>query len=359
MRKFLLAVCISGFVLTVRGQSCTQLLNQAEDNYESGRLLAILKDPSNPSQPTFLKCLKEGGLSKEEEIRARKLLTKVYIFTDNEADAEFALIDLLKTDPEHILDPQADPAELFYLMQQFRTLPILRIGVRGGATSLTPNVVRQYSVTDTYTVYNGDTQAGGSLGFFVEALAERKLYKGFDALLGVQYRNSIFNAENINNVTNTVETNRQTYLRVPAGLRYTLWNMDRTKIILPYVFGGASYDFLLNANSEIARTGGVAYTRPSDEVDELIVKRQVNETNYSFYGGAGIKIRFKTHFFTVDARYDTSREYFYKSDNKWGGSKSTTFDATYVSDDITFNYILFSVGYTASIHVPRKLKDYR
>ncbi len=88
-------------------------------------------------------------LSKEEKIRARKLLTKVYIFLDEEAKAEIAMVGLLKADPEHNLDQQLDPKELFFLMDHFRTDPIFRIAIKVGVNSSIVNSFGTYSTTNS------------------------------------------------------------------------------------------------------------------------------------------------------------------------------------------------------------------
>src|SRR5690606_22162750 len=114
--------------------------------------------------------LENRQFSDEERVRALKLLTLVHIFSDQEALAEQSMIRLLRADPEHILDPLVDPAELFFLYQQFRTAPIFRIGVRGGMNATMPLVLAEYGTQNTgsYPVfYNGKT-ADGSRSFQVE-----------------------------------------------------------------------------------------------------------------------------------------------------------------------------------------------
>lgn len=350
------------------GQSCSQLLGRAEDAFIAGKLLDVKKNYEE-----FQRCLQlkgDGGLSKDEKIRARKLLTKVYIFTDDEAPAERELIGLLKEDPEHYLDPQTDPRELHYLMQQFRTAPIFRIGFRAGTNICDPFVIGEFSTANVTNpkFYNGKTAsgetetedftptAGYSPGFFGEILIERKLYKGLDGFLGPQFRSSTYNVEYfINESVDGAAANKQSYLRVPLGFRYTLWSGDRLKNFLPYVFAGASFDYLVSGTYVITRN---SYSLPSDE-DDLIDAGLVNQLNYSYFAGLGIKYRVKTHFVTLDVRYDISQRNYINADNRYVAQNSFTFDSAFAEDNVSLNLWSVALGFTYSVHKPVKLKEYR
>lgn len=367
MIKTLLALTCGVLVSAcVYGQTCTQRLNQAEDDYEAGRLLGI------PNQ--LMDCLITGQFTKEEEIRAKKLLTLVYIFTDQEAKAESAMIDLLKADPEHRLNPQVDPTELFYLYNQFRTKPIFRVSFKGGVNFSKPKVIRSYGTYNTglyESFYNGKTPDGKTsykindsttvsalsglgIGVYGEILLEREIGNGLELALGPQVRFSAYHVDSYLNQAdvNTTVTNNQVYIRAPMLLRYTLWSDDRDRKWLPYVYGGVSLDRLISAKyTEGSRRGGTSYTTTSGD---LIKAHQVNLWNYSLFCGIGAKIRMKTHFITLEARYDNSRMNYIKGSNRWSNPEST-FNLGYVESDLKLNFLSFSVGYTRSIYKPKKL----
>lgn len=365
IRHFLIFVC--GLILSIHvlAQTCTQKLNQAEDDYEAGRLLGI---PNHISD-----CLESGQFSKEESIRAKKLLTLVYIFSDQESRAETALVSLLREDPEHRLNPQVDPTEIFYLYNQFKTAPIFRVSFRGGVNSSSPQVMQAYGTPNTNlypNFYNGKTSDGKSsyqvndtteisgisglgVGFFGEILIEKYIKNGFELGFGPQIRFSSYNVDSYLNQPdlNTSTTNSQVYLRAPLMGKYTLWYDDRDREWLPYFFAGASLDYLLSAQyTEGSRRGGTAYTVTSSD---LIESGQVNRWNYSFFGGIGTKIRVQTHFITIEARYDNSRMNYINGGNRWNNLEST-FDLGYVESDLKLNFFSFSVGYTRSIYKPKK-----
>lgn len=349
-------------------QTATEILRLAEESYRTGNLTNIpglLRGP-----------LENRQFSEEERVRALKLLTLVHIFSDQEALAEQSLIRLLRADPEHILDPLVDPAELFFLYQQFRTAPIFRIGVRGGMNATMPLVLSEYGTQNTglYPVfYNGKTadgrrsfqvegeedprepEEGATLSMWGEIQFEKQLYKGLDGRFGVQVRNSIYNVEvfvNNSGLEVAPARNRQLAARAPLSVSYTLGHANRSQRLLPYVFAGGSLDFLLQAGySEARRVGGSGFTvTDSDFIAEGIV----NKWNLSYFGGLGLKIRNKTHFITLDARYDANVFQVMRADARWS-NPTYAFDLGLAESNILMRYISFSLGYTRSIHNPKKI----
>ncbi|MEQ8473161.1 MAG: outer membrane beta-barrel protein [Marinoscillum sp.] len=345
-------------------QTCTQRLKQAESDYEAGRLLGIPGQLDN--------CLKMGLFSKEEQVRARKLLTLVYIFTDQESKAEIAMIELLKADAEHRLDPQVDPAELYFLYDQFRTAPIFRIALRIGTNINNPSIIGDYGTFNVNThrnFYNGKTSdgedqytvdgetytanSGISLGLYAELMFEKEVKKGLEVIFGPQFRISSYNVDSYVNQpqVNTTAVNQQRYLRGPLSARYTFRSGDRDNRILPYVHAGASFDYLVSATTEGNRSGGLSKTLATDN---LLNTDQVRKINYSVFGGVGIKFRHKTNFITFEARYDQSLRNYIDGDNRHD-NQEFVFDFAYVEPATVLNLISFSAGYTFSIYNPKKL----
>ncbi|REE02119.1 outer membrane beta-barrel protein [Marinoscillum furvescens] len=372
MKPTYLAILIAALMMasiTTYGQSCTQRLNDAEDDYEAGRLSAI------PDK--IERCLESEQFSKEEAVRARRLLTLVYIFTDQEAKAEGALINLLKEDPEHRLNPQVDPAELFFLYDQFRTAPIFRIAFRAGINSSSPNIIERYGTFNLHThsnfhngkdregndsyVVEGDSSSndynslsGLGFGFQGEILFESHLGKGVELGIGPQLRLSQYNTDSYVNQPdlNSSLTNQQLNIRLPVLFRYTLNYDNRDQKWLPYVFLGGAFDYLLTAKyTEANRAGGTAYSISSSD---LIASNQVNQYNYSFFGGVGTKMRVGTHFLTFELRYDMSQLNYINGENRYQNDEST-FDLAFVEPDLSLNFLSVTLGYTLSVYQPKKL----
>jgi hypothetical protein len=188
-------VLLSTFFLSA--QTWTQKLLVAEQDYDAGRLVNIVDNITGG----FDKSLGDQGYTSEEKIRALKLITKVYIFLDNEPKADEYMIKLLKADKEHKLDAKVDPAELYDLYRKFRSQPIFRVGLRTGVNMSYPNIIRTFGTGNTGIVskiYNGDGEppvgasvnGGSGTGFFINAMAERYLDWGLEVGLGFEFRNS-------------------------------------------------------------------------------------------------------------------------------------------------------------------------
>ena len=371
MKKHLIAFVFSIASLTIFAQTssqCTRALDQAELAFEQGRLSDIISD-YDKSNSRFTLCLEQGVFTIEEEIRAYKLLTKAYLFQDDEKKAEEMFIKLLKVDKEHQLSPE-DPAELYLLKDKFNTEPILRIAVRGGANKSLPQVIQSFNTFQSgdkrYNESGNDTGLG--IGFWAEVIAERHLSKGIEVGAGLQYRIATYEIEGemIENDLNYVAKNTSNMLRVPVMVRYSL-NYDKkdddgNRIgILPYVFIGGSFDLTLGARYvDARRTGGTAFTLPAGS-DDLKAEDQVRTSNISIMGGIGSRFRVgrsEVDFFSLELRYDNSLLNYINPDNRWA-NEDLNYGIGHVEDDLTLNTISFSVGYTRSLYIPRKRKQYR
>lgn len=371
MKKHLIALILSISSVCAIAQSssqCARALSQAELAFEQGRLSDIINEYSD-DKSGFTRCLDNGVFSIEEEIRAYKLLTKAYLFQDNEEKAEEMFVKLLKVDKEHQLSPE-DPAELYLLKDKFKTEPILRVAVRGGVNKSLPKVLQEFNTfqsgTKRYNEKGNDT--GFGVGFWLEALAERHLTKGIEVAAGLQYRITTYEIEGelIANDLNYVAKNTSNMLRVPLLVRYSLnydkkdENGNRIKV-LPYAFLGGSFDLTLSAKYvDARRTGGTAYTLPAGS-DNLKSEGQVRSSNISIIAGIGSRFRVgrsEVDFFSLELRYDNSLLNYINPDNRWA-NEDLNYGVGHVEDDLTINTLSISFGYTRSLYIPRKRKQYR
>lgn len=352
-------------------QNCTQKLVQAERDYEAGRLAGI---PGSVSG-----CLSDpNGFSKEERIRAHRLLTLVYIFTDNEPEAERSLVNLLKADPEHLLDQATDPAELFYLYEQFQVDPIFRLGLRLGLNNSYPTIMESFATSNQLVgrkFYNGSedgadpnanlTDLQGTpfpIGFWGELTFEKYLGRNFEIVGGVQARISNYDVDNFFNnegerFFNFIR-NRQVYGRVPIYVRYT-YNYNRRTGAKPYAILGFSGDYLLSATySSASRSGGTPFTLNATQgEDDLKTFNQVNDLNISLTAGLGVKLPIQnTNALTFEFRYDNSLLNYINAENRYS-NQTVAFDLGHVEDNLTLNFVSFSIGYIYSIYNPKKKEE--
>jgi hypothetical protein len=349
--------------------TATQQLNKAEDDYEAGILIGI------PEQITG----RMAEFSNAERVRAKKLLTLVYIFSDEEEKAEKALVDLLKEEPEYRLDPKVDPAELYFLYSQFRTEPIFKLSFRLGANNSYPTILGEYGTYDINEgalFINGKTKSGavekdyanvfdtasltpdnGSLAvsMWAELMAEKHVGKGIELGGGLQFRTSKYVAEQFNNSSQSIEwTNTRAMLRTPFQIKYTYNYSNRDKKILPYAIAGLSYDYILSANVDVTSTIGIG---ASDNIDIKNGKepRQINVHNMSYYFGLGAKYRVNTHFLSVELRYELSPFNYIDGDYRLS-NQTSSFEMGYNEPDLKINMLSLSFAYTISVHNPVKKK---
>ncbi|MEQ9401942.1 MAG: outer membrane beta-barrel protein [Cyclobacteriaceae bacterium] len=364
---FIICIGLQSFAQTT---ACTRRLVLAEEAFDQGRLQDVL-DALGKEKKDARDCF--SNFTTEERIRAEKLLTKVYIFTDNVPEAESALIDLLHVDKEHQL-AKDDPSELHFLYSQFKTEPIFRVAARLSANKSMPVIIQPFNTFQGGSKkYNGADGAdtGLGIGFSGEILVERHIKNGIEVGIGAQYRIASYEVEG--NLLNDTEKqlfykvkNQSNMLRIPVLGRYN-FNYDkkdaeglRLKKMF-YVFGGASFDIVTSAKYiNTDRTGGTAFTL-NDNNDLTGEFDQVASTNASIFGGVGLRMRMgreQVDFLSFEIRYDNSLFNYIKSENRYA-NKSVNFDIGHVEDDLALNTISISVGYTRSIYKPSKRKQYR
>ena len=357
----------STFLVAQTSSQCARSLSEAELAFEQGRLSDILDDFSDKSKG-FGQCLENGVFNAEEEIRAYKLLTKAYLFQDNEKAAEEMFFELLKVDKEHQLAAE-DPAELHFLYSKYRTEPIIRIAFKFGFNKTFISTIQSFNTFQSgEKFYNEQGDGGLGIGQSFEFTAERHLGKGLEVGAGLQLRFATYeiDGEIIPEDLTYLAKNRSTMMRVPILFRYNYGYSAKDeggnrKKLIPYVFLGGSYDITLDATYvDTSRTGGTAFTLTTGN-GSLTNFNQVRMSNVSIFGGMGFKYRVGrslVDFFTLELRYDNSLFNYIDPENRWAND-DVRFGIGHVEDDLTINTLTISVGYTRSFYKPKKRKEYR
>ncbi len=353
--SFVLILLVAGYAAA---QSCTQRLNRAEDLFDAGRLLEV--------EVLISKCISDGSFSEGELVRARKLLTKVAIFTDNEPKAEEELVNLLIIDPVHELQPE-DPSEMTVLMNKFRTWPIYRIEVYAGGNMAFTGMAQSYSA---FTSDASEKEYGKDLGFVFGARITKHLryfVTGLEVGAGFEYRATGYSvvssprggdldlAPTDRNPFETNLTNSQVALRLPLFARYN-FNYGVNAKFTPYVFAGVTVDYYLAAEySEASRSGGTSVTISDSPDNDLKAFNQINDLNTSLILGGGAKFRAgKGNFFFVEARFDKGLALYNVPEERYANQKING-DLMFVEDDVFLNFIGINFGYVKSIFKPEKL----
>ena len=356
MIKVWIAIGLGGCLLLPNmafAQSCTQRLNQAEDDFEAGNLRKIPHDLNAGD------CFKsrQGSFSKEEKVKAYRLLVLVHIFSDNNIEAEKAVVKLLRADPEHPISAE-DPREFIYLMDKYRTTPIFRLGIKAGANQTHAKPTAEYTTSSQPA--NTTKHFAPMIGWGLEVTIAYELVKDLDLIGGLQYANHSYsvsyrnisdNAQDLGYKFQSNETETRNLLAFPLYARYKKQISDK---LSPYLLLGASVDYLLSATLNGEATGtSQQQTSNYSLLDSQIRKR----VNYSCFAGIGAKIKTtRINFLTLEFRYGLGLSNIVQTHNRFA-SEELLFNQRHVDDDKTLNNISVSLGYIFPIYNPKKYSD--
>jgi hypothetical protein len=344
MRKILLLIglsCVACFY-TQAQSSCTQTLRAARTTYDQGRLHDL---------PALLEGCLKNGFTEQEKVEAYKLLTLAYIYLEEPAKADEAMLNLLKTDHYFEINKATDPAEFIALYKTFRTKPIYRIGINLGVNAAQPNVVSAIKTNDGTNEYKYriSFQAGITGEIPINdhfTINPSLLYqqKSFSSTSEVS-RGTDSNGKPLSNKTTGLE--KETWVSLPIGVEYLI----KPGRYNPYILAGFSADYLLGSNLSLQTVQDNAGVVQETKLDLDLQREKVN---ISVLIGAGAKMRIFGGYVTADVRY------------LYGISKINSEKTAYENESIAFDYnwgdsifrlnaVTVSVGYIQNIFKPKKL----
>lgn len=335
------------------GVNCTQKLNEAEDLFDAGNLSEI-PETLNSNRG---RCFEKGGFSKEEKIRAYRLLALVHLFNDNGPQAEEAVINLLNADPEHPVGPD-DPIELKYLFDKYRSEPIFRIGAKVGINQTYVRSIGEFGSYSNEDEVSKTFEPG--IGFQAELTFEYNILDDLEIISGVAWAqnkyvisyNNITESEDFNTAENSATiftvslTETQSLIKVPLIVRYgkAFGNW------IPYGTAGISLDYLLNSTMNGSRGGTTTRQLPNLALlDDDMRKR----FNWSYFAGVGVKLKTKTDYILFEGRYNLGGSNTVRTRYRYNNEK-LLYDMAHVDDDKILNNMSISIGYIKSIYKPKK-----
>ena len=386
LRNMLLAALLIGLLSqsshaqSSENEGCVIVLKDAEKSYEQGKLEKI---------PSILEACIESGFSKEEKIKAYRLLTLTYLFDDNKEMAEKSIENMLKLDPEHVINEAIDPIEFIYLYNEYRTEPIFTYGINGGANMTFVRLIEQYGFDNVNAISKYDTNgtfAGGDK-YYTQASIQgglngsMLLMKNLNLNLGATYKSTkIWSTKNyaFNTFDNSVDTlvnfgrltnvEKHSWVKFPLSLTY---DIKLTPKFSTYIQLGGSAGVLVSAKSTLTRTyETTSFDFSSSSIAEVTgppenVRMNRNYWNYSISGGLGFKYRIPKGNIFLDVRYNYAvRQLNYK--NKYRNSRNTIRwgpipanpDLLYkyysIDNDVMLDDLAFTIGYSRFFYNPKK-----
>lgn len=360
-------------------QVCSEKLSKAEDEFDEGHLYTI---------PNLLSDCLERGFTKEEKIRAYRLLTITYLYLDRLEKADQSYLQLLRLNPEFEPNDQIDPLDLFYFHDQYITTPVFSINVlRIGTNFSYVNVINNYNadgIQDNWGVFfpdelesdsrNYDRNYASSAGFHLGTGLEYGINKNFSigADLLISLKSFQFREQLLGGVADISFDENQWWVNTPLFLKFNFPNVKYK----PYILGGFSLDFLffstasnLNAIWRRETQGGDQEISPTTGAN-LQIQDKRGFFNYSVLAGAGIKRKIGVNYLSFEVRYTSgltnlsdTKDKFPSGDYEgipgFNDEEAIFYNYNYVDNDFSLNNLSFLINYTKPIYKPRKKRRSR
>lgn len=349
MKKFLLQGIVLATLFHCSGKvyaqsACTQTLRTARSTYDEGRLHEL---------PSLLENCLRHGFSSAEKAEAYKLLALAYIYQEEPAKADEAMLHLLRTDPYFQINREVDPAEFIALYNTFRTKPIYRIGLTIGFNSTRPNVASSIESTDGLSEYASKISLQfGLIGEIpitdrYTISASLQLQQKSFAYTNTVHRGTDASGNDLFNTATGLEN--QSWISLPLGIQYQISKGKYNT----YVLAGVATDYLLDSEMTIERTRDGAAAVPEKSV---LMSPQREKINVSAIAGGGIKLRIFSGYFTAEARF------------QYGIVNVNSASTAYENQDLVFstgygdsvhklNSLSLTIGYIQNIFKPKKINS--
>jgi len=352
---FFLVLTLLAATNAIGQNQCAESLIEAENLYREGKLYDI---------PTILSECLENGFTKEEKIRAYRLMTLSYLFLNYENEADRTYLNLLKLSPEFKVNEELDPMELINHHEKFTTKPIfylnpLKIGVNFSGV----NVSNEYSLSspiDTPDKYS--SQVGFNAGFGAEMVIYQNIHLAAEFLI----TGETFHQQTTHWGFYITDMDYSfTKFQVPVMVKY---NFFRGKMN-PFVSAGVSPVYV--SESSVKNLEGVyrVFTDVEGEYEDFPVQPRPtintnslrNQFNYSLLFGAGINYKIGLNYLVFEARYSNGMMNMVKTENRWREDiseevRALKFPSGHVDDDFKINNVSIFVGFVKPLYKPRKIK---
>jgi hypothetical protein len=334
VKFFALVFFYECIVLNLNAQdSCTLILNDAQNLYKSGQIEDI---------PQMLAHCLANGFSDEERIEAYKLIVLSYIFNQEKLEADSSMLNFLKKYPEYKFTNK-ESAEFIQLFKSFRTLPIFSVGFSVGGNIAFPVLIKSYAtngqnIKGNYNYSGIGYNAGIKLNFF--------LRKNLEINLDGNYFINKFNYKLVlPNYLSINSEEKQTKLEFPVSFTY---DFDIGKFS-PYVKVGFALDYLLTAteNNSLIITSQNKEISGSDNV-----KRR--QFSYSVVLGGGLNYKVTKGYIFLDMRWKSGISNQALSGNKYNNIETFRYQSP--ENDFGINNLVFSIGFVHSFYKPVKKK---
>jgi hypothetical protein len=318
---------------------CSLVLENAEKLFEQGIIEEI---------PSLLSDCIKSGLNSAERERAQKLIILSYLFDNRIQQAENAMVEFLRINPEYSIQ-SGDPAEFTSLFSRFRTFPYLSLGAFLGGNLTSATILTSYGPFDHNT---GEGHYSPLPEMQIGAAAFVFLTNRLELILESIYTRNSFSYTNLQYGFAEIYRNEtHQKIEIPLSISYDLpgerWH--------PYFRIGASYGLILTAHTSYRRShmnNGPGSLSPLQS-SNLNIRDRRNTSTLNGIMGAGIKYQITRGFIFFDLRYSYGLSQLVTAENRW--DQETVFRYYYADGDFVTDNLSFSLGYRYSFYKSRKL----
>lgn len=345
MRNIFLITClvvplVCNSVTCLAQTACALTLRTARTTYDDGRLQEI---------PGLLeKCLK-NGFTRQEAVEAYKLLVLSYIYLEEPAKANDAMLSLLRTDPYFEINASADAAEFIALYHTFRTWPIYRVGAKAGVNATMPHITSYTESVEGATVsYTPVINFMSGLVFEIPVADKLTLNPElYFQIRSFYYDSDLHLSDDLENSSEGKEV--QTGITLPVSLQYAI----RKSRLNPYVSLGLSVDYLLKSNITMSRLRVNANSIQERNFDVTASRKRIN---LNAIASAGMKARLGSGFVVAEMRFTYGLSGINDTSSAYTIDDYLLFDDGYADNSMNLNSLSLTVGYIYNVFHPKKLK---
>ena len=328
--------------------ACVLNLESANELYRQGKIELI--------SDQLLPCLVGNRLSKENKVRAYRLLVITQLYFNEKQRAADYMVELLKLEPEYEINENTDPTEFIQLYKNFRTKPVLLIGIKAGGNYASPQVENNFSLDNTANSL-GEYEA--NLGYSAALSLEVPLLKFLS--IGVDFQYSLISYEynkkqfNYSQVTFIEE---QSWVEAPAYLKFEALSGD-FKI---HAKAGAAIHYLLNSKATVSRLDSLNEELGNQTVagPRIDITSQRNEYYLSVIAGIGMSWKgvIGNGYLTADIGYSYGLGRINKASERYSNDE-LIYEYNYIDNNFSLDRLNFSIGYALPIYKPKLLKRKR
>lgn len=328
-------------------ETCLESLSRAEDEFDLGRLYQV---------PEKLKDCLESGFTREEKVRAYRLLTLSYLYLNYFEKADTSFLELLKLSPLYLANRDVDPSEILNHEIKFTTRPNLLLTFKVGPNLSRPWIIQEYSVSGAGSQknYNSITgmQFGGGADFYLapRVYLNAEVFFTRTAFQVTDYQWNFYRTQ-LNQVRVTAQ--------LPVSVKYLLIG----RRFVPFIQAGLVPEMLINSSTEKIQG---TFLNVEENQQPISPRAQIENRskrtpfNYSLMAGAGVQMRVGVNYLVAEARYqvgmlnvvDKSARFLTESE----ADRSLLFNpSAFIDDDHRMSNLIFNFGFIRPLYKPRKL----